>query len=43
MFLVDPCDGKPPGQYTRPSRLIVPDDGRPARGRQIESITGLSP
>ncbi|GAA5004526.1 molybdopterin-binding protein [Pseudoluteimonas lycopersici] len=44
VFVVDRCDGKPLGDDVGPLRLLVPDDGRPARWlRQLESITVSTP
>jgi len=40
VYLVDRCDDAPLDDTAGPLRLLVPDDGRPARGvRQVERIT----
>jgi hypothetical protein len=39
VYLVDRCDGKALDDHDGPLRLLVPDDGRPARGaRQVDTI-----
>ncbi|MEL1266017.1 hypothetical protein [Pseudoxanthomonas putridarboris] len=42
VFLVDRCNGQPLDEHDGPFRLVLPQDGRPARSiRQLQSLTVL--